>query len=125
MESQVLLVRNNMITPVPQLTWQAHLTEIPEHASERLAFMSNDHHLIRNFVVRELPRFGRPITPQEISSELALFPDRTNMILEELEQQLFFLVRDDQGSVVWAYPLTAESTPHQLLINKHERIYAA
>jgi len=125
MESKVLLVRNNKITSIPQQTWQAHIAEIPEHASERLAFMSDDHHRVRNFVVRELPRFSRPITPQDISSELALTPDRTNVSLDELEKRLFFLVRDDQGAVVWAYPLTTECTPHQLLFNNHEQLYAA
>ncbi|MCK4725176.1 MAG: hypothetical protein KAT29_05220, partial [Anaerolineales bacterium] len=112
MESNVLLVRNNKITLVPRQTWQAHIAEIPEHASERLAFMSDDHHRIRNFVVRELPRFSRPITLQEISRELELSQDRVNVILQDLEQRLFFLVRDDQGAVVWAYPLTTERTPH-------------
>ena len=125
MESNVLLVRNNKITLVPRQTWQAHIAEIPEHASERLAFMSDDHHRIRNFVVRELPRFSCPITPQEISSELALTPNRVNVILEDLEQRLFFLVRDQQGSIVWAYPLTTERTPHQLQFHNRERIYAA
>jgi len=124
-DSKVLLVRNNKITPISQQTWQDHIVEIPKHASERLAFMSNDHHLIRNFVVRELPRFSRPITPQEISSELSLTPDRTNLILDELEKRLFFLVRDDQGAVVWAYPLTTERTAHQLQFNNREKLYAA
>lgn len=125
MESKVLLVRNNKITSIPQQVWQSHITEIPEHASERLAFMSDDHHRVRNFVVKELPRFGHPITLEDISSELALTPDRTNMILEDLEQRLFFLVRDDHGAVAWAYPLTVESTPHELLFNNREQLYAA
>lgn len=125
MESKVLLVRNNKITSIPQQVWQSHITEIPEHTSERLAFMSDDHHRVRNFVVKELPRFGHPITLEDISSELALTPDRTNMILEDLEQRLFFLVRDDHGAVAWAYPLTVESTPHELLFNNREQLYAA
>jgi hypothetical protein len=125
MAPNVRLVSNNSITLIPQQTWQAHIAAIPEHAAERLAFMTADHHRIRNFVVRELPRFGCPITPQEIAGEVALQPDQVEFILADLEQRLFFLVRDDQGAVVWAYPLTTESTPHQLLFNKRERIYAA
>jgi len=124
-ESSVLLVRNNKITLVPRQTWQAHIAEIPEHASERLAFMSADHHRVRYFVVRELPRFSRPITPVDISRELELPLDRVALILEDLEQRLFFLVRDDQGAVVWAYPLTTQRTPHQLQFNNRELIYAA
>ena len=125
MESSVLLVRNNKITLVPRQTWQAHITEIPKHASKRLAFMSADHHRVRYFIVRELPRFGRPITPVDISRELELPLDGVALILEDLEQRLFFLVRDDQGAVVWAYPLTTERTPHQLQFNNRELIYAA
>lgn len=125
MDSNVRLVSNNSITLIPQQTWQAHITAIPEHAAKRLAFMTADHHRVRNFVVCELPRFGRPMTLQEIAGEVALHPNQVDVILDEVEQRLFFLVRDDQGAVVWAYPLTTESTPQQLLFNKRERIYAA
>jgi hypothetical protein len=46
-------------------------------------------------------------------------------ILEELERKLFFLVRNEQGAVAWAYPVTVEITPHRLDFNTGERIYGA
>jgi hypothetical protein len=46
-------------------------------------------------------------------------------ILDELERNLFFLVRNAQGAVSWAYPVTVEPTPHQLRFHSGERLYAA
>jgi hypothetical protein len=46
-------------------------------------------------------------------------------ILDELERKLFFLVKNEQGAVIWAYPVTVEPTPHRLNFNTGERLYAA
>ncbi len=46
-------------------------------------------------------------------------------ILEELERKLFFLVRNDQGAVTWAFPATVETTPHKLTFSTGERLYGA
>jgi hypothetical protein len=87
--------------------------------------LSSEHHLVRYFVVRELPRIGAPIPPEMIAEELSLPLGRTQEILDELEQKLFFLVRDEQGSVRWAYPVTVDPTPHRLQFSTGERLYAA
>ena len=87
--------------------------------------MSEAHHLVRYFVVREMPRIGRPIEPALISEELKLPPDRVNTILDDLEQNLFFLFRNEQGAVAWAYPVTVEETPHHLTFDTGEQLYAA
>jgi hypothetical protein len=87
--------------------------------------MSEIHHLVRYFVVRELPHIGQPISPALISQALKLPPDRVETILDELEQHLFFLVRNEVGAVTWAFPVTVEETPHHLRFNTGEQIYAA
>jgi hypothetical protein len=46
-------------------------------------------------------------------------------ILEVLERKLFFLVRNEQGAVAWAYPVTVTPTPHKLNFSTGERLYAA
>jgi len=46
-------------------------------------------------------------------------------ILDDLERNLFFLVRDARGDVSWAFPVTAEKTPHKLTFNTGERPHAA
>jgi hypothetical protein len=42
-----------------------------------------------------------------------------------LEQHLTFLFRNKQGSVVWAYPVTVDPTPHRVTFNTDEQINAA
>jgi hypothetical protein len=36
-----------------------------------------------------------------------------------------FLFRNDQGAVVWAYPVTADKTPHHMILSTGEQVYAA
>ena len=87
--------------------------------------MSEEHHLARNFVVRELPDVGEPLSPEFIAQELNLPLSRMNVILEELEKHLTFLFRNEQGAVTWAYPVTVDNTPHHITFNTGEQIYAA
>jgi len=60
-----------------------------------------------------------------IAEKLTIALPRVNAILNELEERLFFLVRDEHGRVSWAYPVTADKTAHHLSIDTGERIYAA
>jgi hypothetical protein len=87
--------------------------------------MTRQHHLVRYFVVRWLPRFGKAIPPETIAASLGLPLRRVNAILAELEEKLFFLVRDERGHVSWAYPVTVHETPHILSFDTGEQIYAA
>jgi hypothetical protein len=50
---------------------------------------------------------------------------RTGEILDDLERNLFFLVRNAAGAVSWAFPVTADRTPHKLTISTGERLYGA
>jgi hypothetical protein len=90
-----------------------------------LDFMSEDHHRIRNYVVRELPRIGRPLSPEFIAGELDLPLAQVTDILDELEQHMTFLFRNADGAVAWAYPVTVERTPHHVTCGTGERVYAA
>jgi hypothetical protein len=125
MSETILVGRGRKITSVPRAEWEGHLSQIPEAMKIRLSFMSREHHLVRYFVVRALPRTGRPIAPEIIAATLKLPMRRVNEILAELEERLFFLVRDNQGHVSWAYPVTADKTPHRLIFSCGERLYAA
>lgn len=125
MSETVLLGRGRQIAEIPRGMWEEHLVQVPEHTKTRLSFMSGDHHLVRNFVVSELPHIGVPIQPEVITQALQLSSARVNTILDELEKNLFFLARDDQGSVSWAYPVTAELTSHRLSFSTGERLYGA
>lgn len=125
MVDTVLLGQGDTIVHLPQSTWEEELRSAPEAIGRRLEFMSRDHHLVRNFVVQELPRRGRPIPLGEISDALRLAPELTTSIVEDLEKNLFFLVRGDGAEVSWAFPVTAEETGHHLVFSTGERLDAA
>ena len=125
MGETILLGRGNQIFELPQEVWEAHLAEIPNHADDRLGFMSKEHHRVRYFAVKELPRVGKPLEPGYISKELDLPVERVISILEDLERHLMFLVRNDAGAVSWAYQVTVERTPHEVTFLNGDRLYGA
>jgi len=125
MADTILLGRLDTIISIPQRDWEEELSSAPEAISRRLEFMSHDHHLVRNFVVRELPRLGRPVPLADISDALHLTRTRTTSIVEDLHKNLFFLVCSDGSEVSWAFPVTAEETGHHLVFSTGERLDAA
>jgi hypothetical protein len=125
MTETILLGQGNQILKVTRSEWEGHLADVPGHMQTRLSFMSPAHHAVRYFAVRELPRRGEPLPPEFIAEALDLSLDLTQTILEDLEKNLFFLVRNEAGAVTWAFPVTAERTPHRLTSSTGERFYAA
>ena len=125
MRNTILLGRGRQIIELPWEQWAKHLDEATEHGEARLSFMTEAHHQVRYFVVREMPYIGRPIKPTLISEELKLPMAEVNTILDDLEQNLFFLFRNQQGAVAWAYPVTVDETPHHLTFDTGEQLYAA
>ncbi|MGD2077154.1 MAG: hypothetical protein PVH18_02150 [Chloroflexota bacterium] len=125
MGETVLLGRGKDLVSVPAALWETHLADIPEHGQRRLAFMSDDHHRVRYFVVSELPKAGTVLSPAFIGQALDLPEARIRSILDELERNLFFLWREPEGSVSWAYPVTVSRTPHLIHFSSGERLYGA
>ena len=125
MEEYILFGQGRDIGEIPRQMWEDHLAEVPDHSKYRLSFMSEDHHRVRYFVVRELPAHGAPIEPGMISQALQLPHEQVDVILDQLEKNLFFLVRNEQGAVVWAFPVTVQPTSHRLEFSSGEQTYAA
>jgi hypothetical protein len=98
---------------------------LPLRMEARLAFMTRDHHVVRDFVVREMPRQPTPISPQQISLVTGLDLRKVSVILSDLERHLFFLVRDSEGNVSWAFPVTTSPTAHKLTFSSGERTSGA
>jgi hypothetical protein len=93
---------------------------------DRLAFLTSRHHTVRNFVVRELPRNGgKPLRPGQISQATGMELPVVQSLLDELERNLFFLVRNAAGDVSWAFPVTSDRTPHRLTFSTGECIFGA
>jgi hypothetical protein len=73
----------------------------------------------------QIPKAGKPLSPDFIAQALDLPPDRLSVILSDLEKHMTFLFRNLQGDVEWAYPVTAACTPHHVAFSSGERIDAA
>lgn len=125
MRDAILLGRGKQLIELSRQTWEHDLAKVPEQMAARLAFMSEAHHRIRSWVVRELPRQTAPITREAIAQALELSEADVTNLLDDLERHLFFLVRDSRGSVNWAFPVTITPTPHALRFSTGEQCFAA
>ncbi len=90
-----------------------------------MGFMTADHRRVHLFSVAELPRVGKPLPLEFIAEKTNLPLDRVVPILADLEEHMTFLVRNKNGEVTWAYPVTVDKTPHHLTFSTGEQIYAA
>jgi hypothetical protein len=125
MNKSLLLGFKRFLLRIPRPIWQQEVARSARAGQKSLAFMTSDHHRVRDFVVREMPRIAMPIPPERIAQDLGLELGRVVSILDELERKLTFLYRNPQGAVTWAYPVTVEPTPHRLTFSSGEQIYAA
>jgi hypothetical protein len=76
-----------------------------------------DQRRVQHFAVREIARRREPIAPDVFARELDLPAEEVSQILDELERRMTYLCRRGGESVNWAYPVTAEPTPHQVRID--------
>ena len=123
MKATILMGVGREIHSVPDRAFVKSIKGIPARMAARLAFMTRDHHKVRDFVVRELPKEGKPLSPTQIGQVTGMSLQKVSAIVAQLEQNLFFLVRDRQGKVSWAFPVTADKTPHRLRFSTGERIF--
>ena len=120
MRKSVLLGLGRTMLPIPSVIWRRHV-----RGGAHLDFMSEDHHRVREFVVKELPRMAEPLSPGTIAERLKLPQERVTRLLDDLDRHMTFLFRDDRGFVTWAYPVTVERTPHHMSFSTGERVDAA
>lgn len=113
------------IVGVPPFLWEKQIEKAERKVRRATGFMSPEHRLVHHFVVREMPRIGKPIPAQLVADELGLSVERVAEILQDLEKHLTFLCTNSDGQVIWAYPVTVEKTPHAIAFNTGEQLYAA
>ena len=121
----VLVGQGKQMTTILQQVWEEGISHAPQAVEAELRFMSEEHHLVRNFVVRALPSAETSMRPELIARRTGLSVPRVQAILDDLEEHLTFLFRDDEGAVEWAYPVTISRTPHHVKFSTGEDIYAA
>ncbi len=123
MSSRLLIGLGPYMVPVPRMLWQWQIRR-SGHGKD-LDFMSEEHHLVREFVVRELPSVGEPMSPEFIAEKVNLPIERVEDILEDLDKRMTFVCRNEGEAVVWAYPVTAAATPHRVTFSSGEQVHAA
>ena len=125
MNKSLLLGMWRFLLRIPSLIWRREVKRSAIAGRKSLAFMTPDHHRVRDFVAMNLPRLAKSISPEIIAQSLDMELSQVISILDELEKNLTFLYRNEQGAVIWAYPVTVEPTPHRITFNTGEQIYAA
>lgn len=124
MSDQLLLGVGRRLLPIPRMVWQPLMKAGGRKAASSLAFMSEDHHRVRDFAVLELARTGAPLAPETIAAALDLALPRVRAILDELEEHLTFVFRSRGDEVTWAYPVTVDETPHHVRFSSGEEAYS-
>jgi hypothetical protein len=124
MTDGLLLGLGRFMVPIPRMVWQRLIRARARKIRAGLRFMSEDHHRVRDFVVTELPRAGKPLAPETIAEKLDLAVPRVRSILDKLEERLMFLYRNSRGAVTWAYPVTVDETPHHARFSTGEEAYS-
>ena len=125
MKNSLLLGLGRLMIPIPRFVWQGQVRSSARKTRVRLSSLPYEHTVIHYFCVSELPRAGKPLSPEYIAQKLHWPLDRVNATLEDLERRMTFLYRNAEGAVAWAYPVTADETPHHVAFDTGERINAA
>ena len=125
MAEKVLVGKGPHFEEIPRDSWEEEVAIRSQHIPAVLDFMTREHHLVRNMVVKEIAHKATPVSSEEISTRLNMSQPQVIALLDDLERNLFFLVRDSRGDVSWAFPVTAEKTPHKLTFNTGEKPHAA
>ncbi len=125
MSNKLMLGLWRYVLHVPPFIWQKQIEKGKRRFETEYGKMPKDFRNVHHFVVRELPRIGKPLPEGMIAGELGIAIDRVRTALDYLEKRMTYLYRNKAGEVIWAYPVTVEKTPHRIAFNTGEELYAA
>ena len=125
MKDTLLLGFRRYMIPIPRFIWRRVVARDVNSTESDLGFMSEEHHLVRNLIVKELPRVGEPLSTEYIADRLKLPIEKVQTILDDLEKHMTFVCRYGRTEVNWAYPVTVEKTSHRITYNTGEKGHAA
>jgi hypothetical protein len=113
---RVLLGVGRHMVPVPEFLFRKGVQRDAGKLARRRELEPAERR-VQHFAVREIPRRREPIFAEAFADELGLSLDEVGRILDELERRMTFLCRRGGEAVNWAYPVTADETPHQVRID--------
>jgi len=121
---RILLGVGQRMVPVPNFVFRTMVQRDAKKLAKR-STLEPDERRVQHFAVREIARRREAIAPEVFAVELDLSLEQVSQILDELERRMTFLCRRGGENVVWAYPVTAEETPHQIRMDGGEAFSAA
>jgi hypothetical protein len=124
-KNTVLLGVGRFMIPIPRVIWYKMLSREAGRALQAASLLPEEYHRVRDFVVREMSRSDGPLSREAIGSAVNIPQDRLGGILDELEERKIYLFRNLEGAVSWAYPATADRTPHAVTFSTGEDGFAA
>lgn len=110
---------------VPRALWRRIVAAEARRSADGIGWMTPEHHRLRDFVVTEIVRTGKALSPAQVAAGTGLDGDRVAVLTGELERGKTFLYRSDGINVDWAYPAAAAVTPHRVRFTSGETLYAA
>lgn len=110
---------------LPEAIGRRRVAAVAAKAAAIMAEFTDEHRGLHRFVVAELPRAGEALTIERLAEERSLPPATVKQLLDDLGEKKALIARDDNGAVVWAFPMTVTETPHGLSFKSGERLYAA
>jgi hypothetical protein len=124
-DPSVLLGRGEALVALPEAAWWKALQEHVPAGRRRFEALPPLHRALRRAAVLALVATGRPVPSEALCREVDAPLADVAAALADLERRLFFLVRDGAGAVAWAFPVTADPTPHHLAFSTGERLDGA
>lgn len=122
----VLTGHGKSIDRIDEAAWKDAVAAHVVHMPQRLAFMTPAHHRVRNAAVLGLTGSGgRPLSMAQLAAAAGVDEADTRAIAAELERNLFFVVRQGEDHVSWAFPVTVDRTPHRLVFGSGETVFGA
>lgn len=91
MKNKLMLGLWRYIINVPPFLWQKQIAQGKRKFEKEHGALSDEKRQIHHFVVKELPRNGRPLSPDLISDKIGVPADRVNDALDYLEKRMTFL----------------------------------
>lgn len=111
--------------PVPAFFINRDVGAGIKRARKQVRQFSKEKQAVHHYVVRELPKQGKPLSLENIARGLALPLEKVARLVAQLEQAKTFLFRKNSDRIDWAYPVTVDDTPHKVTFSTGERVNAA
>jgi hypothetical protein len=118
MKNKTLMGIGKRVIPVP--LWIFKAVFLPVMKIMKMVFpiiFSEDHYKVRDFLITELIRLQKPVSPEHIAEKLNMPRDRVEEILKKIAARQIWSVRNAQGNVTWTYPITVEETKFKISFN--------